>query len=436
MKQKTRASQNLIFVLISLFIILFIYFIVSIVQLFQKPASTVMIKKGELINYEEVVGYVIRNEEIVDTSDYDGMIKSEVKDATRVAKGSPIITYVSKSEEQIMDKIAKLDEKIDKAVESQQTIFTSDVKNLEAEIENYIYTNVRGNISVNSIKEYKKYINEKIEKKAKIVGELSPAGSELKNLISQRAEYEKELNDSERTLLSPSAGLVSYRVDNLENVLTYNSISSLTTTALKNLKTTLNGEIPVNQKKVKIVNNFECYVAVSMSSQEANDVKLNSTVYLRFKNTEDKLIPATIEYISKESGNVLIVFKIQSNVEELTKYRKIGLDVVWWSSTGLKVNKEAITYSKINIAENTSGDAEANESGDNIASTKQIELATITIKKAYYSETAYVKILKEARDFVIIDNYSDSELRNLGLSESEIAGRATIKMYDEVEISR
>ena len=126
MKQKTRASQNLIFVLISLFIILFIYFIVSIVQLFQKPASTVMIKKGELINYEEVVGYVIRNEEIVDTSDYDGMIKSEVKDATRVAKGSPIITYVSKSEEQIMDKIAKLDEKIDKAVESQQTIFTSD----------------------------------------------------------------------------------------------------------------------------------------------------------------------------------------------------------------------------------------------------------------------------------------------------------------------
>lgn len=435
MKQKTRASQNLIFVLISLFIILFIYFIVSIVQLFQKPASTVMIKKGELINYEEVVGYVIRNEEIVDTSDYDGMIKSEVKDATRVAKGSPIITYVSKSEEQIMDKIAKLDEKIDKAVESQQTIFTSDVKNLEAEIENYIYTNVRGNISVNSIKEYKKYINEKIEKKAKIVGELSPAGSELKNLISQRAEYEKELNDSERTLLSPSAGLVSYRVDNLENVLTYNSISSLTTTALKNLKTTLNGEIPVNQKKVKIVNNFECYVAVSMNSQEANDVKLNSTVYLRFKNTEDKLIPATIEYISKESGNVLIVFKIQSNVEELTKYRKIGLDVVWWSSTGLKVNKEAITYSEINIAENTSGDAEANESGD-IASTKQIELATITIKKAYYLETAYVKILKEARDFVIIDNYSDSELRNLGLSESEIAGRATIKMYDEVEISR
>ena len=115
MKQKTNKNQNLIFVVISIFIILIVYFIVSIVRLFQKPASTVLIKKGELINYEEVVGYVIRDEEIVDNSSYDGMIKSVTDDATRVSKGSTIVTYVSKAEEQILEKMAKLDEKIDKA---------------------------------------------------------------------------------------------------------------------------------------------------------------------------------------------------------------------------------------------------------------------------------------------------------------------------------
>ena len=220
MKQKTTANQNFIFVLISIFIIILAYFVVCIVRFFQKPASTVLIKKGELINYEEVVGYIIRDEEIVDTSHYDGMIKSVTDDATRVSKGSPIITYVSKSEEQIMDKIAKLDEKIDKAVESQQTIFTSDVKSLESEIESYIYTNIKENMSISSIKEYKKILNSNIEKKDKIVGELSPAGSEVKSLINQRTEYEKELNNSEKVLISPSAGLVSYRVDNFENILT------------------------------------------------------------------------------------------------------------------------------------------------------------------------------------------------------------------------
>ena len=91
MKQKINKNQNLIFVAISIFIILIVYFVVSIVRLFQKPASTVLIKKGELINYEEVVGYIIRDEEIVDTSSYDGMIKSVMDDATRVSKGSTIV---------------------------------------------------------------------------------------------------------------------------------------------------------------------------------------------------------------------------------------------------------------------------------------------------------------------------------------------------------
>lgn len=431
MKQKTTANQNFIFVLISIFIIILAYFVVCIVRFFQKPASTVLIKKGELINYEEVVGYIIRDEEIVDTSHYDGMIKSVTDDATRVSKGSPIITYVSKSEEQIMDKIAKLDEKIDKAVESQQTIFTSDVKSLESEIESYIYTNIKENMSISSIKEYKKILNSKIEKKAKIVGELSPAGSEVKSLINQRTEYEKELNNSEKVLISPSAGLVSYRVDNFENVLTYNSISSLTTNALKNLKTTLDAEIPINQRNVKIVNNFECYIAVSMNSPEARSVKLNDNIYLRFKNTGNKLIPATIEYISNESENVLLVLKIKSNVEDLTRYRKIGMDVVWWSSTGLKVNKSAITYTNITIDNSVSGDVE-NLSGDSII--KQVELPMITVKKAYNTEDVWVKILKETKDFVIIDNYTDEELINLGLSESQIQNRSTIKMYDEALI--
>ena len=435
MKQKTNKNQNLIFVVISIFIILIVYFIMSIVRLFQKPASTVLIKKGELINYEEVVGYVIRDEEIVDNSSYDGMIKSVMDDATRVSKGSTIVTYVSKAEEQILEKMAKLDEKIDKAVESQQTIFPSDVKNIESDIESYIYTSVKGSININSIKEYKKTLDSKIEKKAKIVGELSPAGSELKNLINQRTEYEKELNNSEKTLVSPIAGLVSYRMDNFENVLTYNSISALTTNALKNLKTTLDGEIPINHNKVKIVNNFECYIAIPMNSEEAYNVKLNDTVYLRFKNTGNELIPATVEYISNEENGILLFFKVKLNVEELTKYRKIGLDVVWWSSTGLKVNKSAVAYTNIDIGAEESGDLNYNTSGD-VQITKQIQLPTITVKKAYNTETVWVKILKETKDFVIIDNYTDSELFEMGLSESDISSRSTIKMYDEALVSK
>ena len=155
-QKKKKINQNIVLVAMSIVIICIVFFVVSLVRLFQKPANTVLVKQGELINYEEVVGYIIREEELVDTSAYDGMIKAAVSDAERVSKGSVIMNFVSKAEEQLVKKIAELDTKIEKAIESQQTIFTNDVKVLDAEIENYIYANLRGSNFVDSTRQHTK----------------------------------------------------------------------------------------------------------------------------------------------------------------------------------------------------------------------------------------------------------------------------------------
>lgn len=447
-KQKIKVNKKRVF-LLYIAIILLIWFVISIVRLFEKPVNTVLIKKGELIKYEEVVGYIIRDEELIDLSTYEGIVKSEVTDATRVSKGSAILKYVSKSEEQLMEKINKLNDKIEVAKESQQTIFSNDVKIIDAEIENNIYSQIKNNTSLDLIKENKKYLNEKIYKKAKIVGELSPAGSELKSLIEERTKYEKQLNDAEKSLIAPKAGLVSYRVDGFEEILTYDSISELTSETLDKFKLSLDQTIPMDTKNIKIIDNFKCYIAVPMESEEASQVMLNDTVYLRFSNSDDSLVPAQVEYISNEEEGTLLVFKINSNVEELTKYRKISLDVVWWRSTGLKVNKEVlfdteiqvtvsgedifeeseITLEDLSTARNVSGDETESEAPQMV--TKTIKIPTVTIKKAYSEENVFVKILKETEEFVIIDNYKDSELIQMGVDEALLENRRTIKMYDE-----
>ena len=135
-------------------------------------------------------------------------------------------------------------------------------------------------------------------------------GSELKKLIEQRTSYEKELNDSEKKVKSTKAGLVSYRVDNYENILTLANISKLTIEELEKIKMTTNQVIPLNTNAVKLVNNFECYIAVPMESFESKNANLNDNVYLRFDNTGESLITATVEYISEEAEKRLIVFKI------------------------------------------------------------------------------------------------------------------------------
>ena len=47
---------------------------------------------------------------------------------------------------------------------------------------------------VQKIKEYKKDLNTYLTKKAKVAGDLSPAGSYLKKLIQERSTYENQLN--------------------------------------------------------------------------------------------------------------------------------------------------------------------------------------------------------------------------------------------------
>lgn len=412
--KKQKKNQNLIFVLLSILIIILIYFVICIVRFFRQPADTVLIKNGEVIKYEEVVGYIIRNEKVLDTSSYEGTPKANVDDATKVSKGTEIVTYMSREKEQLTEKIAKLDDKIQEAMESKQTILPNDVKVLDSEIEIYLYTNVKESNNVYSIYESKNLINEKIEKKAKIAGDLSPVGSQLKSLIEERTSYEKQINDSEKILKTPEAGLVSFRVDNYENVLSPSVISKLTLAELEKIKINNNQIIPISTSKVKIVNNFECYIAIPMESEESKEANLNDNVYLRFDNTGDELINATIEYISEEDNKRIIVLKIKSNVEELTKYRKINLDVVWWSDKGLKINKEAIRYSEI-----------TGVSGDTVI------VPTVTIKKSSYTQDVFVKIVREAGDFAIITNYEDKELLNFGVPEELIEDRQTLKMYDE-----
>lgn len=412
--KKQKKNQNLIFVVISIIIIVLFYFVINIVRFFKQPADTVLIKNGEVIKYEEVTGYIIRDEEIIDTSSYSGTAKANYDDAVRVAKGTEVVTYMSKEEEKIKSKIEKVDGKIQEAMENKETIFSNDAKALDSEIEIYLYSSIKGNSDVYSIFEQKKLINEKIEKKAKIVGDLSPVGSQLKSLIEERTSLEKQLNDSEKTVKTNKAGLVSYRVDNYENVLRPTSISKLTIEELEKIKIASNQIVPLNTNGVKIINNFECYIAVPMDSEESKNAKLNDNVYLRFDNTGDTLVNATVEYISDEEDAKLIVFKINTNVEELTKYRKIDLDVVWWRDKGLKVNKDAIEYVSI-----------INMSGDSLSIPK------ITVKKSSYTQDAWVKIVREAGDFAIIENYTDKELLNLGIAEEIISERNTIKMYDE-----
>lgn len=249
-------------------LIVLVYFVYSIIQLIKQPTDVFMIENGSLSEEESATGYVIRNETVVQGDNYKNGMMQIKTEGERVAKGDSIFRYYSNNEEILIKKIQDLDVKIQEAMENETNLFSSDMKLLEKQIEEKI-AEVANLKDVQKISEYKKDINTKITKKAKIAGDLSPQGSYIRKLIEERSGYENSLNSGAEYVTAPVSGIVSYRVDGLENILTPESFSTLNNKFLEDLNLKTGEIVATNSENGKIIDNFEAYIAINLDSRKS-----------------------------------------------------------------------------------------------------------------------------------------------------------------------
>lgn len=397
--------------------IILIYFVYSIIQLIKQPTDVIAIENGNLSEEENAVGYVIREETVLQGNNYkNGMVQIKAE-GERVAKGDPVFRYYSNNEENLIKKIQELDIKIQEAMENEKSIYSGDIKLLETQIQEKLIELETLN-DIQKISEYKKDINTKITKKAKITGERSPQGSYIRKLIDERSSYENTLNSGSEYINATSSGIVSYRVDGLESVLTPDSFSSLNTKLLQDLKLKTGEIVSSSGENGKIVNNFEGYITTTLDSEKAMQAQVGDKVNLRLSNSEE--IPAEIVYIVEEEEQRLIIFKIDSGLELLASYRKITFDIIWWSYRGLKVPNSAIILEK--------GRQGCKEEGKDIY--------FVIKNSAGYTDKVPVKVLKQNSAYSIITNFETSELKEKwGYTDNEIKELRNIVLHDEIVVN-
>ena len=203
----------------------------------------------------------------------------------RVGVGASIFRYYSQDEENLIKKIEELDLKIDEAIENETGIFSSDIKVLDSKIEKNLDEIYKQN-DMAKISEKKKEIEDAISKKASITGEQSPSGSYVKKLIDERAGYEYKLNSGTENVKTSIAGIVSYKIDGLENVLTPNDFSTINIKVLNDLNLKTGQTIEESDESGKIINNFKFYIVVILDSKEAKEAEVrkkckNKIIYKR-----------------------------------------------------------------------------------------------------------------------------------------------------------
>lgn len=388
-KKKVKGKKLIIYLT---FVFVLIYLIYAVYLLVKEPTDKVTVENGTLYSEETDIGYVIRDEQVVKGNNYKNGMEQIKNEGEKAAKGESIYRYYSKNEEELKQQISDLDMKIQESLKGQTGTFSSDVKLLENQLDEKI--GILSKITdISKITEYKKQINDITTKKAKLSGETSAAGTYLKQLYTQRTNLENQLNSGAEYIKAPVSGIVSYKVDGLEETLTPNNFSTLSKEFLEGLRLKTGQLIATNDECGKIIDSSKCYIATISNSEEARNSKIDDKVQVRLSN--NKVIDAKIAYISQENEEeTLIILEINKQISELANYRKISFDLIWWSSTGLKVPNKAIIE----------------EDGLNY----------VVRNRVGYLDKILVKVKRQNDKYAIVTNYSTSDLEKIGLGNNEI----------------
>ena len=402
MEKKIRKGR--VFAVVLILALVFIYAVYLVAKLVQNPTNTFMVTNGKISQEESDIGYIIREETVVKGQNYkNGMVKIK-NEGEKVAKGDSVFRYYSSGEEELKNKIAELDVEIQSLMQNEKSSFPSDVKLLESQIEKEL-DSIYGVNNAQKIQEYKKNINSYITKKAKIS---SPSNSRLKELLSQREEYENRLTSDSGNVNAPESGIVSYRVDGLESVLTTENFTKFNKSFLQDLKLKTGQTVASNEEVGKIINNYQCYIVFNSNTNEAKNSKVGDTIKIRVQNS-DTLKASVENIIDEDDESKTITVKITNDVEKLIAYRKISFDIIWWDAEGFRIPNEAIKE----------------ENG----------LSYVVRNRNGYYNKMLVKILKQNDEYCIVRQYKTEELEELGFTSSQIYSMRNIALYDEIVLN-
>lgn len=357
-----------------------------------------IVENDDIENTEIATAYVIKDEEVIE-KDTTKVLLPIVSEAERVAKDSIIATYKGTEYDTYLTTLEDLDKQIHELMKDLPVVYSSEIENIERQIYEKIKA-ANDETSYIKMQKYKTEVNALINKRAELIGTLSPDGAKIKELIQERNEYVENAKKSNDNIIATRAGIVSYETDGLENVLTYSDIDNINIDKTREQSK----NIVITNNKIKIVNNYKAYIITEVSNLNYEYMKLNKDYTIRSIGDNSTTFKGELKRITNKDNGYEIIFEITNGIEKLISVRELEIEIVWWNTTGLFVVKDAVYE----------------ENG-----TSYVKV----IKYGKYSEVP-VKILKHNEEYCIIDNYTSAELKEKGLDREY-----SVKVYDRLVVT-
>jgi len=161
-----------------------------------------------------------------------------------------------------------------------------------------------------------------------------------------KESFEKALMNNKVPVFSPKSGFVTYVFDGLEDTFKYEDVLDIMPSRLHNLEevivnTNNAGSVNVDDKLLKVINNFEFYMVCLVNNSDISTYKEGSYIRVRF-NDDDNIVFGYIEKINSSSEESVLIVSFDDFFYKVYNKRIVKTELIKNIYQGIKVDKEAV----------------------------------------------------------------------------------------------
>ena len=397
-KPKSIKKKNIVVIIVA--VICLVVICAIIYECVIQKSQTYTVVNGYVEKSSNVQGIVIKQEKVIDINNNNAIIPL-VEQGERIRKTESVALYKDNNYQEYISKINDLDKQIETLIKDLPQNYSNDITYIESQIE-LLGKQARKTTSYIKIQEYKTKIDELTSQKITILGELSPSGSKVRELIDTRKNIEENYKSSANNIKSSMAGCVTYKIDGLEGITDTSKVLNYTKNEIDDIFSKYRSNTS-SDFGIKIVDNFNAYIIVKVQNNEY--IKSGSNIYIKFtdkSNVQESAILTKVVDIDED--NKYCIISMSNGIEKLIDSRCENIEIIWTRKSGMAVPLNAITVDSSNIGKVT------------------------TIKNGDYQEVP-IKISLSNDNIAIVDNLTDEERKNNG-----IENKNTLEIYDQLVI--
>ena len=333
------------------------YFGLQAYRYFADPLTTTLAYSYQVEESVSLSGYVVRQEQVLE-DDGGGLLRLRREEGERVSRGGAVASvYADQSSLDRQAEISTLESRVEQLQYAQDAAGSSEVSmKLDAQILQNIleYRQCLTADRMAKAETYGSQLRALVLKRDYTYSENEDLSGQIEALQAQIKELKTQAAGSVRTVTAPVSGLYSAVVDGYETVLTPESLSDMTPSQLSAVR----ADSTVSSGVGKLILGDSWYYAASMSAadaeelQEASDAlkKAGKSLTLRFAKSVERDLPVTVSRIGpEENGRCVVVFEGKTYLSRLTLLRQQSAQVVWDSTEGIRVPKEALRMEKVTV---------------------------------------------------------------------------------------